>query len=57
MTRAKKESMKLLLEALDDFPKIVAQKKKRAKQRALFVEKTFGTLARRLDKERKKMGN
>jgi hypothetical protein len=40
--------------ALDDMPRIVALKKKRAKERKRFVEKTFGKLVREIEREKKK---
>lgn len=56
MTAKEKKQMKLLQKALDNFPRIVAEKKKRAVARKKFVAKTFGPLARELARERKKTG-
>lgn len=53
MTAQQKKQRKLLQEALADFPRIVAQKKKRAEQRKRFVKETFGGLVRELEKRKK----
>lgn len=49
-----KKALRLLQEALDDFPKLVARQEKRARERKRFLKKTFGDLIRQLEKEKKK---
>jgi hypothetical protein len=54
MTREERKQMRQMNKALDDFPRIVALKAKRARERKKFLEKTFGPLVRQLERHRKK---
>lgn len=56
MPPARRKFYQELKDALDDFPKIVAEKKKRYRERQKFLNDTFGDLVRLLEKRRKKAG-
>ncbi len=49
-----KRDEKIIQAALDDMPRIVAQKRRRAKARKIFVEKTFGKFVREIEREKKR---
>ncbi len=50
-----KKLLRDIQKALDRFPEIVANKKKRYKERQIFLKKTFGDLVKLLNKELKKI--
>lgn len=55
MTEEKKRDRELLQQALDNFPRLVAEKKKRAAERKKFLKETFGDLMRELEQRKKRM--
>lgn len=54
MTREQKKELKLIQETLKEFPKLLAKKEKRARDRQRFIEKTFGDVANQIAASRRK---
>lgn len=54
-SRYEKEKLKEIQKALKRFPKIVALKKKRYKDRQKFLKKTFGPLVKYLRAEQRRL--
>ncbi|MBI4925887.1 MAG: hypothetical protein HY843_08195 [Bdellovibrio sp.] len=50
-----KQLLRDIKKALNRFPKIVADKKRRYKERQKFLKETFGDLVKQLNKELKKL--
>ena len=57
MTREEKKLLKIIQETIDDFPRTVREKKRRAEYRKAFAKKTFGPLVRQLRRDLAKRSN